>query len=113
MILNLIFMSTSSYYYLAYVKECVAKLVLHEGIYFHTNATIYSISLIVTVIGFSQSHYTSKESEEAVNVTVTVQEGVLDKSVTISLMTLDGTAKSKILMKHIKVKLHSTYFRWE
>ena len=56
------------------------------------------------MIGFRQSHYTSKESEEVVNVTVTVQEGVLDKSVTFLLMTSDGTAKSKILMKHIQFK---------
>ena len=52
------------------------------------------------MIGFSQSHHTYKESEEVVNVIVTVQEGVLDKTVTISLITSDGTAKSKILMKH-------------
>ena len=67
----------------------------------------------MAVIGFSQSHHISKEYEEVINVMVTVQEGVLDKSVTISLITSDGTAKSKILMKHMKVKLYSTYFRWE
>ena len=65
------------------------------------------------MIGLSKSHHISKESEEVVNATVTVQEGVLDKTVIISLITSDGTAKSKILMKHIKVKLYSTYFRWE
>ena len=63
------------------------------------------------MIGFSQSHHTSKEFEEVVNVTVTIQ-GVLDKAVTISLITSDGTAKSMILMKH-NVKLYSAYFRWE
>ena len=53
------------------------------------------------MIGFRQSQYTSKESEEVVNVSITVQEGVLDKTVTISLITSDGTAKSKILMKKL------------
>ena len=51
------------------------------------------------MIGFNQSHHTSKESEEVVNVTLTIQKGVLDKAVIISLITSDGTAKSKILMK--------------
>ena len=62
------------------------------------------------MIGFSQSHRTSKESEEVVNVTVIVQEGVLDKTVTVSLITSDGTAKSKILMKHIHKDLFIVFY---
>ena len=65
------------------------------GEYFYANAIILSSCLIVVVIGFSQRHHISKESEEEVNVTVTVQEGVLNKTVTILLITSDGTAKSK------------------
>ena len=59
----------------------------------------------MAVIGFSQSHHISKEYEEVINVMVAVQEGVLDKSVTISLITSDGTAKSKILMKTYESKV--------
>ena len=65
------------------------------------NAVTYPFFMIVVVIGLSQSQHTSKEYEEVVNVTVAVQEGMLDKTVTISLVTSDGTAKSKILTKHI------------
>ena len=95
-IINLILRSTDSAVLLnsststITIEDVESKLCIHGCK--HNCSNLFTFTTSVVKIGFSSTAYTVSEDAGSVSVTVSVQNEVLDRDVTVTLSTVNGSA---------------------